>query len=233
VGPNPKPRAIFSWSSGKDSAFALERVFRRDELEVVSLITSITDAFGRVAMHGVPERLVELQAQAIDLPLEKVRLPYPCSNEIYEAEMATLLRSWRSRGVTHVIFGDLYLEDIRRYREEQLRNLGLEPSFPLWLEDTRALARAIVQEGFRALVTCGDPKKIPSSFVGRAFDESLLKELPESVDPCGENGEFHTFVYDGPIFGHPIPIEVRGSVVRDGFVFADIVLSPSQTGSVS
>jgi uncharacterized protein (TIGR00290 family) len=155
--------------------------------------------------------------------MEKIRIPYPCPNEVYEEKMRSVLTRWKKNGVTHVIFGDLFLEDVRKYREEKLAQIDLKPVFPLWHENTAVLAREIIRAGFRCLVTCVDPKKVDASFAGRQFDESLLKDLPPEVDPCGENGEFHTFVYAGPIFKKQIPVVVGKPVLRDGFQFADVI----------
>jgi uncharacterized protein (TIGR00290 family) len=174
-------------------------------------------------MHGVREKLLEKQAESLELPLQKVMIPYPCPNAVYEEKMRDTLEIWKARGVTHVIFGDLFLEDIRRYREEKLALLGLTPVFPVWGHDTRSLAEEIIAAGFRAILSCVDPRKLDPSFVGRQFDISLLKDLPEGVDPCGENGEFHTFVYDGPLFKKPVEVEVGERINRDGFEFADLV----------
>jgi uncharacterized protein (TIGR00290 family) len=178
-------------------------------------------------MHGVREELLDLQARSVGIPLEKVMIPYPCPNQIYEEKMANALSKWRTEGVTHAIFGDLFLEDIRKYREEKLSLIGVKPVFPLWLENTANLAREMLKVGFRAIVTCVDPKKLDPSFAGRQFDQSFLKDIPPGVDPCGENGEFHTLVYDGPIFQEPIPVTVGAIVTRDGFQFADVTLTRS------
>lgn len=217
------PKAWLSWSSGKDSAFALEVVRRTGELDVVGLVTTVTSAYGRVSMHGVREVLLARQAAAAGLPVHKVEIPAPCSNDDYEHRLGATLRAARADGVTHVVFGDLYLADVRAYRERVLAETGLVPVFPLWLRDTRALARDMVDVGLRAHLTCVDPRHLDRSFAGRMFDARLLDELPATVDPCGENGEFHTFVTHGPMFARPIDV-VPGEVVeRDGFVFADLV----------
>lgn len=215
-------KAILSWSSGKDSAMTLYRVHKKREFEIVCLLTTITDQFHRISMHGVREELLEAQSQSLGYPIEKVMIPYPCPNQVYEEKMANALSVWKSKGVRHIIFGDLFLKDIRKYREEKLSQANMTAVFPLWLEDTTALAREILRLGFRAVVTCVDPTKLEPAFAGRPFDESFLRSLPPQVDPCGENGEFHTFVYDGPIFKQPIPVKVGESLTRDGFVFADL-----------
>jgi uncharacterized protein (TIGR00290 family) len=218
-------KAVLSWSSGKDSAMALYRVLRRKDFEVACLLTTVSDRFHRISMHGVRESLLDAQAQSLNLPIEKVMIPYPCPNEIYEEKMANVLSALKSEGVTHVIFGDLFLQEIRKYREEKLALIDMTPVFPLWLEDTAKLAREMMNVGFRAVITCVDPRKLNPDFAGRHFDETFLESIPANVDPCGENGEFHTFVYDGPTFTKPIPIEVGERVMRDGFQFADVTLA--------
>ena len=204
---------------------ALHRVLDAEQLEVVCLVTTITDRFHRVSMHGVREELVDLQAKSLGYALEKVWIPYPCPNEIYEERMKDVLSRWKAKGVSHVIFGDLFLEDIRKYRKEKLSRLDLKSVFPLWGENTAVLAKEMIRIGVRSVVTCVDPKKLDPGYVGRRFDQSFLNDLPPEVDPCGENGEFHTFVYDGPIFTQPIPIAVGRSELHDGFQFADVVPS--------
>ena len=193
------------------------------EYEVVGLLTTISDQFHRVSMHGVREDLLDRQAEAVGLPIEKIMIPYPCPNSVYEEKMRNALTAWKGRGMEYVIFGDLFLQDIRRYREDKLSQVGVEPVFPIWGENTRALAEEMLKVGFHAIITCVDPKKLAPSFAGREFDESFLRDLPDGVDPCGENGEFHSFVYDGPIFKAPISITVGEKVLRDGFQFADVL----------
>jgi len=218
-----KQKAILSWSSGKDSAMALYRTIESKRFEVVCLLTTVTDRFHRVSMHGVREELLEMQADALGLQLEKAFIPYPCPNAVYEEKMRQVLTFWKGRGVTHSIFGDLFLEDIRKYREQNLAKLNISPVFPVWGRDTDNLAKEMLEVGFKAILVCVDPRKLDSAFAGREFDRSLLSDLPEGVDPCGENGEFHTFVYDGPIFEKPIPVEVGEKVLRDGFQFVDLM----------
>jgi uncharacterized protein (TIGR00290 family) len=226
-----RPRALVSWSSGKDSAFALHLVRQSREVEIVGLLTTVSSAFGRVAMHGVRESLLDAQAEALRLRCWKVPIPWPCSNAIYEAELSKTLQQARAEGVTHLVFGDLFLADLRAYREVQLAALGLTPVFPLWLRDTSALAREMIAAGLQATLTCIDPKKLPPSFAGRAFDERLLADLPQGIDPCGENGEFHTFASAGPMFDHPLDVEPGETVTRDGFVFADLLpKGPQRSG---
>jgi uncharacterized protein (TIGR00290 family) len=219
----PIPKALVAWSSGKDAAWALHELRRAGTLEVVGLLTTVTAEFGRVSMHGVRERLLDLQAAAAGLPCRKVRIPWPCPNERYEAEMARALALARDAGVTHVAFGDLFLEDVRAYREAKLAGSGLSPAFPLWGRDTARLAREMLDGGLRATLTCVDPRALDPSFAGRAFDATLLAELPPGVDPCGERGEFHTFAWDGPVFAAPIAVAPGEVVLRDGFAFADLL----------
>jgi uncharacterized protein (TIGR00290 family) len=217
------PKAIMSWSTGKDSAFALHEARRSGELEIVGLLTTVTSAFGRVSMHGVRESLLDRQAEALGLRCWKVPIPSPCPNEVYEREMERVLSQVRELGVRHVVFGDLFLEDLRRYREEKLSAAGMKAVFPLWMRPTAALAREMIAAGLRATLTCVDPRRLDASFVGRTFDEGLLADLPGSVDPCGENGEFHSFAWAGPMFPEPIGVRVGEVVERDGFVFADLL----------
>jgi len=221
---NQPARVLLAWSSGKDSAWALHRLRQANEVEVVALLTTFNQAFDRVAMHGVRRSLVEAQAEAAGLPLIDVPLPWPCSNEDYEAAMAAVLAEARSRyAVSHVAFGDLFLEDVREYRESRLRDTGLVPLFPLWGLPTAALARDMVDGGLKARVTCVNPRVLYADFAGREFDHSFLNDLPMGVDPCGENGEFHSFVHDGPMFSKPVPVQLGEVVTRDGFVFADLL----------
>jgi uncharacterized protein (TIGR00290 family) len=225
-----RPKAWLAWSSGKDSAWALHVVRQRCEFEVVALLTTVNQTYSRVAMHAVRESLIEMQAAAAGLPLVKVPIPSPCTNEIYEQAMGAAMARARAEGVRHVVFGDLFLEDIRAYREEQLADCGMTPVFPLWQRDTRQLAEEMIAHGVSAYLTCVDPRKLDRSFAGRRFDAELVNALPAGVDPCGENGEFHTFANDGPMFGHSIPITAGEIVERDGFVFADFLPSASAVG---
>jgi uncharacterized protein (TIGR00290 family) len=216
-------RAWMSWSSGKDSALALR--YARDELglDVRRLLVTMNADADRVSMHAVRSSLLELQAQRLGVPLHVVALPPVCPNELYEAEMATAVSVARADSVECVIFGDLFLEDVRRYRERNLEESGVAPVFPLWGKPTDRLAREMIDAGIRAVLTCVDPRVMPAEFVGRSFDESLLADLPAGVDPCGERGEFHTFVWDAPGFSSPIGIALGEIVERDGFVFCDVV----------
>lgn len=215
-------RILLSWSSGKDSAWCLHRLRQGGEFEVAGLLTTFNEAFGRVAMHAVRRELVEAQAVAAGLPLWDIPLPWPCSNDEYERRMRAACERAVAQRIEGIAFGDLFLEDIRRYREQQLAGSGLEPLFPVWHLPTAQLAREMMAQGLRARLTCVDPKKLPASFAGREFDANLLAELPPGVDPCGENGEFHTFVYAGPMFARAIAVENGEVVERDGFVFADL-----------
>jgi len=218
-----RPKALLSWSSGKDAAWALQALRLAGEVEVVGLLTTTNAAFERVAMHGVREALLEAQAEAVGLPLWKVPLPWPCTNEVYQACMARVCAEAVDRGVEVMSFGDLFLEDVRDYRIQNLAGTGLRPSFPIWNPDTAALAQDMVASGLKATLVCVDPRSLPADFAGRAFDERLLGDLPPLVDPCGERGEFHTFAWDGPMFRHPVRVQPGVVVERDGFVFADLV----------
>jgi uncharacterized protein (TIGR00290 family) len=219
-------RILLSWSSGKDGAWCLHVLRSRLEYEVVGLLTTFNEAANRVAMHAVRRELVERQAFASGLPLWPVHLPWPCSNEQYEALIAEACRKAISNGVERIAFGDLFLEDVRAYREKQLKGTGLEPIFPLWRQPTDELARAMIRSGLRAKLTCVDTKQLDAEFVARDFDENFLAALPAGVDPCGERGEFHSFVYAGPMFDVEIPVVVGERVVRDQFVFADLSSAP-------
>ncbi|MGP0072564.1 MAG: ATP-binding protein [Bryobacteraceae bacterium] len=215
-------RIALSWSSGKDSAWSLHLLRQDPNVEVVALVTTLNEQFDRVAMHAVRRELLEMQAAAIGVPLWTVPLPWPCSNEQYEARMRDLCARAVNEGIQAMAFGDLHLADIRAYREKQLAGTGLEPLFPVWQIPTADLARTMIASGLRAKITCVDPKVLPREFAGRDFDAKFLADLPPNIDPCGENGEFHSFVYDGPIFVQPLAVEVVQTVDRDGFVFADI-----------
>ncbi|OGI42156.1 MAG: ATP-binding protein [Candidatus Muproteobacteria bacterium RBG_16_64_11] len=218
-----KPRLLLSWSSGKDSAWALHVLRQKNEYDIVGLVTTVNENFARVAMHGVREELLQAQADAAGLPLWRVPLPHPCPNGEYEARMRALIARAVAAGVTHMAFGDLFLEDIRAYREQQLAGTGIAPVFPLWGLDTRQLAHAMIGAGLRAKLSCVDPKQLARDFAGRTFDETLLADLPAGVDPCGERGEFHSFCHAGPMFDRPIAVTTGEVVERDGFVFADLL----------
>lgn len=218
-------RVLLSWSSGKDGAWALHVLRGQPDLEVVGLLTTFNDEADRASMHGVRRTLVEAQAAAAGLPLWPVPLPYPCSNDEYERRMGTAIDRARTEGVTHIAFGDLYLEDVRDYRVRMMEGTGIEPLFPIWCSaaDTPALARTMVDARVRAVLTCVDPNQLSESFAGRSWDAELLSDLPPQVDPCGERGEFHTFCGAGPMFDRAIEVEVGESVVRDGFHFTDLL----------
>jgi uncharacterized protein (TIGR00290 family) len=216
-------RILLSWSSGKDSAWSLHVLRQRAEYEVVGLLTTFNEEAGRVAMHAVRRELVERQAAAAGLPLWAVPLPWPCSNERYEALMADTCAKAIAEGIEGVAFGDLFLEDVRAYREKQMGRAGLDPIFPVWGMPTRELAREMIAAGVRAKLTCIDTKKLNRSFAGRDFDGQLLADFPAEVDPCGERGEFHSFVYAGPMLKSAIPVSVGERVVQDPFVFTDLI----------
>jgi uncharacterized protein (TIGR00290 family) len=216
-------KCLVSWSSGKDSAWLVHVLRRMPDVELGALLTTINESVQRVAMHAVRVELLEAQADALGLPLWQVPIPSPCPNDVYERAMAQAVARAVDEGFTHVAFGDLFLEDVRRYREEKLEGTGLTPLFPLFGADTSALAREMVASGLGARLTCVNPKVLDGAFVGREFDARLLDELPASIDPCGERGEFHTFAYRGPMFRRPIPIESGVIVERDGYFFADLL----------
>ncbi|MGA2212881.1 MAG: ATP-binding protein [Bryobacteraceae bacterium] len=215
-------RVAVSWSSGKDSAWALHLLRQDPSIEVVALVTTLNEQFDRVAMHAVRHQLLDQQAESAGLPLWTVPLPWPCSNEEYELRMTALCERAVGEAVQAIAFGDLYLADIRAYREKQLASTGLEPLFPVWHIPTADLARTMIASGLRAKITCVDPKVLAARFAGRDFDSQFLADLPPGIDPCGENGEFHSFVYDAPVFRQPIRVSIGEIVERDGFVFADL-----------
>lgn len=240
----PRKRVLLSWSGGKDSAWALHLLRQQPEYEIAGLLTTVNQHFGRVAMHGFREELLRLQAEAAGLPLWAIPLPWPCSNEQYEAAMAKACERAVAEGIEAVAFGDLFLEDIRAYREAKLAPTGLEPLFPCWQIPTAELARQMIASGMRAHLVCVDPRHLDRSFAGRVFDEALLEDLPPGVDPCGERGEFHTFVSAGPMFAKDTSpefasgagsrsIEVRRgeTVERDGFVYADLLPASGPSAS--
>lgn len=216
-----------SWSSGKDSAWALHVLSQSDEYSVKGLFTTINSEFERVAMHAVRVELLKKQAQAVGLPLYLIEIPNPCSNEQYAAVMTDFMAHAGNEGVQCMAFGDLYLEDVRHYREERMQGSGIEPIFPLWGRPTRALLAEMLAGGLRACLTCVDPRVLPAAFAGRELTPALLESMPDSIDACGENGEFHSFVFDGPMFNQPLDIEMGEVVSRDGFVFADCWLRGS------
>jgi uncharacterized protein (TIGR00290 family) len=217
-----RPKALLSWSSGKDSAWALHVLRQQGEVEIVGLLTTVNEHADRVAMHAVRRSLLKVQAEAAGVPLWTVPIPHPCSNEQYEAAMTRAIQRARAEDVDVIAFGDLFLEDVRRYRETRLADTGLRPVFPLWMRPTSDLAREMLRDGLRAILTCVDPAKLPASFAGRVFSPALIPDLPSGVDPCGENGEFHTFAFAGPMFERTVEVHIGEVVERDGFVFADV-----------
>ena len=219
-----RAKALISWSSGKDSAFALHEIRRAGEFDVVGALTTVTEAFDRVSIHGVRQQILQAQCQAAGLPLRVVPIPYPCPNAIYEAQMAAAVARAVSEGITHIVFGDLFLAEIRAYREQKLAGTGLTPVFPLWERPTLALAHAMIESGMEAYLATVDLKKLPAEFSGRKFDLRLLADLPDGVDPCGENGEFHTCVVAGPIFSRALAVAAGERVQRDGYVYCDLIM---------
>ena len=217
------PKAFVSWSSGKDSAFAVHVARTEGLAEIVGALTTVNEVYDRVAMHGVRSALLDRQIDALGLPAIKVPLPSPCPNEIYEQRMEAACAEIKARGIERIVFGDLFLEDIRAYREEKLSAAGMTPIFPLWKRDTTKLARDMIASGLAAYVVCLNPKQLDRKFAGRKFDAQFLEDLPGDVDPCGENGEFHTVVTAGPMFNTPIAVRIGDTVERDGFVFTDVI----------
>ena len=224
-------RTLLSWSSGKDAAWALHRLRNQADIEVVGLLTTLNASTTCVAMHAVREELLERQAEAVGLPLWKIPLPWPCPNETYVERMTEALARMQGEGIQAVAYGDLFLSDIRAYREARHEGTGIQALFPLWGADTRALANEMIAAGLQAHLVCVDTTRLDARFAGRAFDRALLEELPVSVDPCGERGEFHTFVWDGPMFCHPVRTRPGATSERDGFAFTDLLPSPGQTDS--
>jgi uncharacterized protein (TIGR00290 family) len=224
----PEP-ILFCWSGGKDSAMALHTLLQQKHFRIVALLTTVTETYDRVAMHGVRRELLKQQAQSIGLPLHEVFIPPQCVNPVYEERMEEALRLFPNQRVRKVAFGDIFLDDLRVYREKNLARIGMTALFPLWRRDTRELIRHFHEQHFRAVAACIDPKVLEPSFAGRELDESFFRDLPPTADPCGENGEFHTFVFDGPIFQSPIPIRTGEIVSRDGFVFCDLLPQMEET----
>lgn len=218
-----KKKVLLSWSSGKDSAWAFEVLRKKEDFEIVGIFTTVNAAFERVAMHAVRQELLEMQADSLGLPLRVIAIPYPCSDEAYEKVMRAFIAEVKEEGVEYMAFGDLFLEDVRQYRCRNLKSTGIEPIFPLWGCMTKNLAQEMIAQGLRARITCVDPRKIPAEFAGLEFDSAFLDALPAECDPCGENGEFHSFVYDAPFFKYPLKIKTGDIVERDQFVFADVL----------
>jgi uncharacterized protein (TIGR00290 family) len=221
---SPRPKALISWSSGKDSAFSLHEIRRAGQYDVVGALTTVTETFDRVSIHGVRREILLAQLDAAGLPPRIVPIPYPCPNAIYEARMGEAVARAVQDGISHIIFGDLFLADIRAYREQKLEGTGITPVFPLWDRPTLPLAQAMIASGLEAYLATVDLKKLPADFAGRKFDAQLLADLPDGVDPCGENGEFHTCVVAGPIFSRRIPVKVGERIERDGYGYCDLVL---------
>ena len=217
-------KALLSWSGGKDSALALYELQKTEDYEVAALLSTLTEDYDRISMHGVRRTLLERQAESLSLPLEKVFISKNASNNEYESQMLEVLTKYRATGVSSVVFGDIFLEDLRRYREENLSKIEMKGIFPIWKRDTAELARTFIDLGFKAIITCVDSKILDQAFVGRTFDERFLSELPSTVDPCGENGDFHSFVYDGPIFEGRVALTTGKIVLRDtGFYYCDLI----------
>ena len=220
---NTREPILFCWSGGKDSAMALYTLQQQRHFRVVALLTTVTETYERIAMHGVRRELLRRQAESLGLPLHEVSIPPQCVNSVYEARMEEALGLFYRQGVRKVAFGDIFLEDLRAYREKNLARIGMTALFPIWKRDTRELIRFFHQQRFRAVAACVDPKVLDPSFAGRELDESFFRDLPFDADPCGENGEFHSFVFDGPIFESPVPVRTGEVVNRDGFVFCDLL----------
>lgn len=223
-----KKKIVLSWSGGKDSSLALHALREQDEYEIVSLLTTVSQYYQRISHHGVREELLDIQARAVGLPLHKIYLPQPCSNDHYEQQMKDAMLEYKKIGVYAVAFGDIFLEDLRKYREEKLALVEMKAIFPIWKRDTAELVQTFIDLGFKGYLSCVDAEKLGQSFAGRLIDKSLLRDLPAEVDPCGENGEFHSFVFDGPIFQKNIFVEVGEIVRRDCRYFADLLLQSSK-----
>ncbi|HEV3374727.1 MAG TPA: hypothetical protein VG051_03430 [Candidatus Acidoferrum sp.] len=219
---SPEP-ILFCWSGGKDSAMALHALLQRNDIRITALLTTVTQGYDRVSMHGVRRKLLKRQAESIGLPLHEVLIPPQCVNPIYEARMEEALRAHYDKGVRIVAFGDIFLEDLRAYREKNLARIGMTALFPIWKRDTRELIRTFRSANFRGIAVCIDSKVLDRSFAGRELDEAFFRDLPPQADPCGENGEFHTFVFDGPIFHAPVPVRAGEIIERDSFVFCDLL----------
>lgn len=224
-----KPKAWMAWSSGKDSAWALHTARTEGHVEIVGLLTTITSQYDRISMHGVRRALLLAQAEVLGLPLYCAGIPTPCTNQQYEATMQEAMAAAAAQGVTHIVFGDLFLQDLKEYREQNLATVGMQAHFPLWQRNTADLAQEMIQGGLQAHLTCIDPRKVPTELAGHAFNADLLAKLPAAVDPCGENGEFHSFVWDGPMFAKPIPLQQGETVERDGFIFTDFLPASAET----
>ena len=216
-------KTLLSWSGGKDSAMALYEIRKNPNIGISALLTTVTEGYNRVSMHGVRSALLEHQAESLGLPLDKIIIPQNATNEVYETAMQRILTKYKEQGIRSVAFGDIFLEDLRKYREENLARIGMRGIFPIWKRDSHELARTFINLGFKAVVTCLDPKQLAPSFAGRCIDGDFLRDLPTQVDPCGENGEFHTFVFAGPIFRNMITFSQGETVMRDSFWFCDLL----------
>ena len=218
-----RKKVLLSWSSGKDSAWALRALRQRSDIEVAGLLTTVNEQFDRVAMHAVRTNLLRRQAESVGAPLRLISLPYPCGNEVYEERMRAAIGAAQADGIEGIAFGDLFLADVRHYRERMMEGTGIAPLFPLWGRPTAELAREMTGGGLRARITCVDPRCLPATLAGREYNNDFLKALPDSVDPCGENGEFHSFAFDGPMFNRPVEFAIGETVERDGFIFTDLL----------
>jgi uncharacterized protein (TIGR00290 family) len=218
-----RKRVLLSWSTGKDSAWGLHALRQHPDMEVAGLLTTINEQFDRVAMHAVRTDLLRRQAESLGLPIRLISLPFPCSNEIYEERMRAAIGTAQSDGIEGIAFGDLFLADVRQYRERMMEGTGITPLFPLWGRPTAELAREMTTGGLRAQITCVDPRYLPEEMAGKEYNEDFLKALPDGVDPCGENGEFHSFAFDGPMFNRPVEFAIGETVKRDGFIFTDLL----------
>jgi uncharacterized protein (TIGR00290 family) len=221
-----RKRILLSWSSGKDSAWALHMLRQNPELEVAALLTTVNEQFDRVAMHAVRTELLRRQAENVGLPLRLISLPFPCSNEVYDERMRAAIGAAQADGIDGIAFGDLFLEDVRQYREKMMEGTGIKPLFPIWGRPTRELAREMTAAGLRAQITCIDPRLLPATLAGSEYNDDFLKALPDGVDPCGENGEFHSFAFAGPMFDRPVEFTIGDTVERDGFIFTDLAPVP-------
>jgi len=219
-----KIKAIFSWSGGKDSALALYKILKEDKYEIVSLITTITEGYNRISMHGISLDLLEEQVKSIGIPLHKIEIPQNCSNEEYEMIMVKTLNHFQKQGILSVIFGDIYLEDVKNYRISQLSGVGMKAIFPLWGISTNEISNEFINKGFQTIISCVDIRSLDRTFSGRIYDQNCLNDLPSTCDPCGENGEFHSFVFDGPIFSRKLEIKTGAKLLRDDYFFFTEIL---------
>jgi uncharacterized protein (TIGR00290 family) len=227
-----KEQVLLSWSGGKDSMIALQEIITSQAYEIAALLTTVTEGYNRISMHGVRNELLERQAEMLELPLGKIWIPRSASNDEYQEKMHAELLKYKEKGAQSIVFGDLFLEDIKQYREELLSKIGMKAIFPIWKRDTTVLAKKFIHNGFKAVTVCIDSKILNKQFVGRIFDEHFLSDLPERIDPCGENGEFHTFVYDGPLFKRPVECLLGDIALRDSFYYCDLLLAAAQLTTI-